>query len=157
MPDMLVKLYNLNKADSLIEIQKASAVDIRRALPPEKHIVVNWVLREFHEHWASECEVAFSHHPVSCFVAIENEKIIGFACYNVTYKGFFGPEGVTKVARGRGIGKALLFASLHAMAEDGYAYAIIGRASPIEFYSKAVDALVIEGSTPGIYRGMLKE
>jgi hypothetical protein len=34
-------------------------------------------------------------------------------------------------------------------------YAIIGGVGPAEFYAKAVGAVPIEGSTPGIYAGML--
>jgi len=157
MPDMLVKLYTLQRIDPIIDRLKDAGVDIRRVLPPEKHIVVKWVHQEFNAAWASECEIAFSHHPVTCFAAIENDKVIGFACYNVTYKGFFGPEGVSKDAQGRGIGKALLLACLKSMADEGYAYAIIGGAGVPEFYAKTVNAIVIEGSTPGIYRRMLTE
>jgi GNAT superfamily N-acetyltransferase len=156
MPDMLVKLYALPDVAPLVESQRALGVDIRRAIPPEKHLVVNWVRTIFSEGWASECEVSFSHHPVSCFIATQNESLIGFACYDATCKGFFGPEGVSEDARGRGIGKVLLLKCLHAMAEVGYGYAIIGWAGPVEFYAKAVGAVVIEGSSPGIYRGMLR-
>ncbi len=41
------------------------------------------------------------------------------------------------------------------LGKEGYAYAIIGGAGPTEFYTKAVGAVAIEGSTPGIYRGVL--
>ena len=37
------------------------------------------------------------------------------------------------------------------MRAEGYAYAIIGWASSVDFYRKAVGAIVIEGSEPGIY------
>lgn len=43
------------------------------------------------------------------------------------------------------------------MREQGYAYAIIGGVGPVEFYAKTVGAVVIEGSDPGIYRGMIRE
>ena len=29
-----------------------------------------------------------------CFIATENGKLIGFACYDATAKGFFGPIGI---------------------------------------------------------------
>ena len=38
---------------------------------------------------------------------------------------------------------------------DGFAYAIIGGVGPAAFYAKAVGAVDIAGSTPGIYGGML--
>ena len=46
-------------------------------------------------------------------------------------------------------------AALSAMAADGYAYAIIAGVGPIDFYKKAVNAIEIPKSSPGIYRGML--
>lgn len=57
--------------------------------------------------------------------------------------------------RGKGIGEALLIESLAAMRATGYAYAIIGGAGPTQFYARAVGAVEIPGSTPGIYAGML--
>jgi hypothetical protein len=38
----------------------------------------------------------------------------------------------------------------------GYVYAVIGRAGPVEFYQKAVGAIVIPDSDPGIYTDLLK-
>ena len=38
----------------------------------------------------------------------------------------------------------------------GYAYAIIGAVGPAEFYKKAVGAIKIENSWPGIYNDILK-
>lgn len=156
MPDMLVKLYDLPDLAPALQRQKEQGIEIRRAIAPEKHVVVNWVRKTFGEGWASECEVAFSNHPVSCYIAVKEGNIIGFGCYDATYKDFFGPTGVEESWRGKGIGKAILLACLHAMANEGYGYAIIGGAGPVDFYSRCVGAVVIEGSVPGIYRGMLK-
>lgn len=157
MPDMLVKLYDLPDFSQLIKGLEEENIVIRRVLPPEKHIVVNWVEDNFNQGWASECEVAIVNKPASCFIAVYNKEVLGFACYDATCKDFFGPTGVTESARGKGIGKALLLTSLKALKEMGYAYAIIGGAGPTEFYQKICGAIVIEDSTPGIYRDMLKE
>jgi len=157
MPDMLVKLYDLPDSTPMMEEMRKAGIEIRHPIPPEKHIVVNWVRREFGQGWASECEVSFIHQPVSCFIAIEKGEIVGFACYDATCRDFFGPTGVKESCRGRGIGKALLLASMEAMRAMGYAYAIIGGAGPVSFYEKSVGAVVIDGSVPGIYRGMLSQ
>lgn len=155
MPDMLVKLYTLpNLADALAQ-QQTLGIDIRRALAPEKQRVVTWVQQTFYAHWANECEIAFSRQPVACFLAVAHQQILGFACYEATCKNFFGPTGVIEAARGKGTGKALLFACLHAMYAEGYAYAIIGGVGPAEFYTNAVGAVLIDDSTPGIYKGLL--
>jgi len=68
-------------------------------------------------------------------------------------KGF----GVDEAARGTGVGAALLVACLHAMAARGYFYAVIGGVGPAEFYAKTVGAVEIPDSTPGPYRGMLRD
>ena len=154
MADMLVKLYDLEPEDGLEELCN-KGITVRNALAPEKHFVIAWVRDKFGERWASECDVAFSNKPVSCYIAIKDKKIIGFACYEVTCKDFFGPTGVDDDFRGQGVGKTLLIKSLKAMKDMGYGYAIIGGAGPIEFYKKVLNAQVIEGSIPGIYKGIL--
>lgn len=156
MTDMLVKLYALPPLHPEIEEQRALGIDIRRTLPPEKHVVVAWVKKHFNDHWGSETERAYSNHPVSCFIATLDGKMIGFACYDATARGFFGPTGVAEVARGKGTGKALLLACLHDMYVQGYGYAAIGGVGPAEFYAKVAGAVEIPDSTPGIYRGLLK-
>jgi hypothetical protein len=155
MPDMLVKLYELPKAESPIQGLKDQGITIRSAMSYEKYLVVGWVRRLFGEGWASECDVAFSNHPISCFIATEKGEIIGFACYHSACKNFFGPTGVTETRRGLGIGKALCLSCLYAMAAEGYAYAIIGGVGPVEFYVRTVGATLIDGSSPGIYRDQL--
>ena len=57
---------------------------------------------------------------------------------------------------GRGIGKILLIESLWALKNLGYAYGIIGGVGPEEFYKKAVNATIIEGSDPGIYQHLIR-
>jgi ribosomal protein S18 acetylase RimI-like enzyme len=153
--DMLVKLYNLPNSQAAFERLNTTGCMVRRALAPEKHKIVAWVRETFSEAWASEAEVAFSRQPISCFVAIQKGKIVGFACHDVTCLNFFGPTGTEPTARNSGIGTALLFACLEAMKQQGYGYAIIGGVGPADFYAKAVGAVMIEGSAPGIYRGLL--
>jgi GNAT superfamily N-acetyltransferase len=119
-------------------------------------VVVNWVREQFSAGWASETDVAYCNRPVSCIIATHEDKLVGFACYDATCKAFFGPTGVDETYRGRGIGKALLIACLHEMRAQGYAYAIIGAAGPVDFYVRTVGAIVVPDSSPGIYRGMLR-
>jgi len=156
MSDLLVKLYDLPQIQTKEEILIQEGVVFRRSIAPEKTVVVNWVREHFSQNWADEAEVAFSNQPVSCFLAIEKQKILGFACYEATCKNFFGPTGVSESERGRGIGKVLLIKAIEALRELGYGYAIIGGAGPIDFYVKTVGAIPIENSSPGIYQGLLK-
>jgi GNAT superfamily N-acetyltransferase len=153
--DMLVKLYDLRDSRAAFERLRQEHIEIRRALAPEKHKVVTWVRENFAEGWASEAEVAFSRQPVSCFIAVQEGRIAGFACHDATCRNFFGPTGVEPKARKNGIGTALLFACLEDMRQQGFGYAIIGGVGPADYYAKAVGAVAIEGSEPGIYRGLL--
>ena len=154
--DMLVRLYEIPEPSARIAALHQTGIDLRRALAPERHVVVSWVRQQFGEGWASECEVSFARLPISCFRAQRGNDLLGFACYDATAKAFFGPTGVLESERKQGIGTALLLMALQAMAAEGYAYAIIGGAGPAEFYAKAVGAVPIAGSSPGIYAGLLR-
>ncbi|MBA3470008.1 MAG: GNAT family N-acetyltransferase [Herpetosiphonaceae bacterium] len=156
MPDMLVKLYTLPPLAPLVAGQQAAGVTIRRALAPEQHVVLAWVARHFDAGWQSECAVSFARQPIACWLATSGEALLGFACYDVTARGFFGPTGVDPAARGRGIGKVLLVAALQSLFDAGYAYAIIGGVGPADFYAASVGATIIPDSDPGIYGGLLK-
>ena len=157
MQDMLVRLYDLPDHSGIITSLQKDGITIRRALAAEKSIVIDWVTQHFGTGWASETEVSFSYQPVACFIATENAKIVGFGCYDSAYRNFFGPTGVEESLRGKGIGKALLLECLLAMKAQGYAYGIIGGVGPARFYEKAVGAVLIEGSNPGIYEGIMSE
>lgn len=154
MTDMLVKLYDLPKTSVFEKMQEQDIV-IRPVLAPEKHLVAEWVKKRFTQSWVDEVEVGFARQPVSVFVAVKDGILLGFACYDTTARGFFGPTGVDEEQRGKGIGEALLFKCLHNMREIGYAYAIIGWAGPADFYRKKVGAVAIESSEPGIYAGLI--
>lgn len=156
MPDMLVKLYELPDHTELIGKLKDEGVIIRRISAHEKRHLLRFASDEFQPAWADECDAAFSNSPVSCYIAVEHEQIIGFACYDVTRKAYFGPTGVAETARGRNIGKALLLAALWALWHEGYAYAIVGGAGPTGFYEKHCNATEIPGSSPGIYANRIR-
>jgi ribosomal protein S18 acetylase RimI-like enzyme len=154
--DLLVKLYALEPRPDLDARLANAGVTVRRALPPELGLVTDWIKERFSAWWASEATVAFSRQPPSCFIAIKDGKLIGFACYDATARGFFGPTGVDEAARGDGVGHALLLASLLDMRAQSYGYGIIGGAGPVDFYVRSVGAIPIEGSVPGIYAGLLE-
>src|SRR5687767_11965449 len=112
MPDLLVRLYALPPH----AVAPKPGLEIRRALVPEKHLVIEWVRATFKSAWASEAEVAFARQPVACFIAVQEGAIVGFCAYEATCRNFLGPLGVAEHARGSGIGAALLLSALRAMA-----------------------------------------
>jgi GNAT superfamily N-acetyltransferase len=153
--DMLVKLYELKRDAALDERMTSQGVTIRRVLVPELPALTSWIEPRFGAGWAAEATAANMRQPTTCFIAIQSGELIGFACHEATAKGFFGPTGVDQAARGKGVGHALLLETLLDMHAQGYPYGVIGGAGPMDFYRKSVGAIPIEGSDPGIYRGML--
>ncbi|MCI6561030.1 MAG: GNAT family N-acetyltransferase [Ruminococcus sp.] len=141
--DMIVSLYNLP------EIKVNGNIKIKRAFVGDKDIILDFVGKYFRKNWVYEVEHSLMEEVSKCFVATEDGKIIGFACYDSSAKGFFGPIGVEPTRRGENIGQALLVRTLSAMKEYGYGYAIIGWVSEAEmFYRKTVGAEFIKGGSP---------
>jgi len=155
MPDMLVKLYELPPLEPVMEAMEREGVQIRRAMAPDKVQIVQWIRENSSVTASGEADVCFSRVPISLFIATRGKTIIGYACYNATALDFFGPTRVLDSERGKQIGKALLLRSLHSLKEEGYGYAIIGGVGPQEFYEKCVNAVLIEGSKPGLYKDFL--
>lgn len=156
MPDLLVNLLKLPKLESSAAELSAQGCNIRRARPFEITHVRQFIEETFSIAWADEVSVGFAYKPVTVYIATREGNVIGFAGYECTRRGFFGPTGVIESERGRGIGKALLIASLWGLRELGYVYGVIGGAGPIEFYQQTVGAIVIPDSEPGIYSDLLK-
>lgn len=152
MADMLVRLYALSPLEPALAALAPHGVHVRRALVTEQPHVLAWLQQHFAA-WAPEVDATFARLPVACFVALRGPDLLGFACYDGICRNFFGPTAVLDAERGRGIGRALLLAALHAQRAQGYAYSIIGGVGPAAFYAKTVGAVPIEGSTPGIYAG----
>lgn len=157
MTDMLVKLYDLPDSTERYKKLEESGIKIIRPMTPNKTKVVEWIRENFGEGWADETSAAFTHFPVSCFIAydVNEQKILGFAGYDCTYRNFFGPTGVLESARGKGIGGLLFLRCMEAMRDEGYGYAIIGSAGPVDFYKKVAGAIEIEGSVPGVYKDLI--
>ncbi len=151
MADLLVRLYNLPPLEPALARVAEQGLVARRAEPWERRKVLQFVAEQFSENWADEVRTAYARHPIPVYVADDGGEIVGFAAFHTTRLNFFGPEGVREDYRGRGLGAALLLCCLWAMQHEGYGYAVIGWAGPVEFYRKCCGATVIEDSEPGVY------
>ena len=156
MPDMLVNLLRLPPLEPPLEELRRAGVVVRRAQPWELTPVREFVTQHFSRAWADEISSGFARQPVSVYIAARAGRVVGFAAYECTRRGFFGPTGVAEGERGRGVGTALLLACLWGLREMGYAYGIIGGVGPAEFYERAVGAVLIADSTPGVYADPLR-
>jgi hypothetical protein len=156
-PDMLIKLFEIEDDRRLLAERKKSAITIRKPIGPDKHILIDWVSDHFGAGWAGETDTAISNKPRTCFIAVKEATIIGFACYDATALGFFGPIGVEKSHRNQGTCKALMTACLLDMKLKGYGYAIVGAVEDTEYYKKTVGALEIPDASPGVYATWVRD
>lgn len=141
--DLLVDLYDVDFSK-----KTQSTYKIVRVLSPNSDRVIDFINTHFSKGWASEAKAALYKPNPTCFIALDNKQIIGFACYDATAKGFFGPLGVDANYRGHKIGQALTLYCLESLYNEGYAYAIIGGVSEktVSFYKKVCPVIPIENS-----------
>ena len=95
MPDMLVKLYDLPPLMPALVAAARGGAMIRRAVSGDKRKTLAWVRAGFPS-WVAETKTAFSLSPVTCFIALREQTIVGFACYDATCPNFFGPTAVAE-------------------------------------------------------------
>src|SRR5215813_11588722 len=131
MPDLLVNLLKLPPLDSAIAPLETNQITVRRAQPFELTPVRSFVNENFSRGWADEVSVGFARQPVSVYIATMEREVVGFAAYECTRRGFFGPMGVAEEIQGRAVRQALPIASVWALREPGYAYAVTGRPAPV--------------------------
>lgn len=148
--DMLIKLYPAPP------LPAADLGLVRKPIGPEHSAITHWVATRFGAGWASEAQVALSNRPVTLWIAARDTTLLGFACFDATARGFFGPIGVDDAARGQGVGAALLLACLADMRACGYGYAIAGGVGTPDFFRRVAGAVEIPDSTPGLYAGQLR-
>jgi GNAT superfamily N-acetyltransferase len=161
--DMLIKLYAQSGFADLpsaeggdgLSADVAPAV-LRKPIGAEHAVIVAWIAKRFGPGWASEAQVALSNRPISLWIATRPGELLGFACFDATARGMFGPIGVAESARGQGLGAKLLRACLQDMRSVGYAYAVVGSVGAAEFFTRVAGAVEIPDSTPGLYAGQLR-
>ncbi|MFS0639171.1 GNAT family N-acetyltransferase [Mesobacillus foraminis] len=138
--DMIVSLkdYSFPKIPS-------TNITYKRVEQSDAALLKTFVEKEFGNGWLDSIENGFLNEKIPIFMALDEEHIVGFACFDVVRrkKGLFGPMGTSFSNRVKGIGYTLLHFCLREMKEIGYEYAVIGEAGPLEFYEKACNAVVI--------------
>ncbi|MCA1319082.1 GNAT family N-acetyltransferase [Bacillus tianshenii] len=138
--DMLVAMDHYRSPDSVGESSY-----IRRAISTDLPALMELVEEQFGSGWIETVQNGFNKDEISIFLAKDNDRIIGFACYESfkNKKGTFGPMGVVKGERSKGVGALLLHHSLSELKKKDYRYVVIEGAGPIEFYEKECKAVLI--------------
>ena len=110
--------------------------------------ILTFIENEFGRIWRFEAARAFENDPPTMFLTtIDGEaggEIAGFAAHDANNRGlgFFGPTGVARAQRGRGLGARLLHASLADLRRLGHDRAVIPWTDAVDFYRKACGASV---------------
>lgn len=114
----------------------------RRPSHEESDRVLTFIESAFGRIWRFEAAKAFETRIPQIFITEKEDTITGFAVHDVNNRGlgFFGPTGVSKELRGRGLGCALLRASLADLRRLGYERAVIPWTDALEFYRKCSGA-----------------
>ena len=102
--------------------------------------LLSFIEKEFGRIWRFEASNAGD----NLFYVEVDGHIAGFAAHDANNRGlgFFGPTGVARAHRGRGLGGALLRASLADLRRRGYERAIIPWTDALDFYRKACGATI---------------
>lgn len=117
---------------------------VTRAAHDRREEILAFIEREFGRIWRFEVTPAFDRETTPLFITEESGTITGFAAHDVNNRGlgFFGPTGVARSMRGRGLGKRLLLASLADLRTMGYSRVVIPWTDAVEFYAKSCGAVV---------------
>jgi len=130
--DNLVVELGVGSGESGVEVNRVSAATRDRVLA--------FIEKEFGRIWRFEASNAGD----NLFYVEVDGNIAGFAAHDANNRGlgFFGPTGVAREHRGRGLGGALLRASLADLRRLGYERAVIPWTDALEFYRKACGATI---------------
>jgi GNAT superfamily N-acetyltransferase len=99
--------------------------------------VLSFIEREFGRIWRFEASRA-----EAIFITEDDGAITGFAAIEANNRGLgtFGPTGVAKAFRGRGLGRELLLAALADLHRLGYTRAVIPWTDALDYYRKSCGA-----------------
>jgi len=105
--------------------------------------------------WPDEIELSLRNDPITTFIVQDPRgRIVGWASHSIQYPGSFGPTGVKKSERGKGLGSLLLKWCLWDLKSKGMKKCQIlwVEGDTIYFYMKSVGARICK-----IYWGMSKK
>lgn len=154
VPDLLIKLYEINDDPKILERIAENGVEIKRVMPMNTTKVYNFIRDNFAATWADECMPSIMNG--DCYVAVKDRELLGFFAIETPAKGFTGPVGVLPSARRMGISRALGLVGIKAMRDKGYKYAVSGRVHPwFRNVEESIVGLIPIPGSAGSYHDML--
>lgn len=115
---------------------KSGGVTIRRAEVADDALLDAYFSEHFGLDWRMEVALALDNEPPGLHLALAGNRIIAFSAHSTQNRehGFFGPMGTAPEARGKGIGRVLLWRCLNDLRDAGHKTAVIPWVGPISFY-----------------------
>ena len=122
----------------------ADGTVVRRADRTDAQRLDAFFAGQFGPDWRYEVEMAFGVGPPALHLALRDGRVIAFSAHSTQNRewGFFGPMGTAPEARGRGVGRVLLWRCLNDLRAAGHASAVIPWVGPISFYARWAEARV---------------
>jgi len=118
-------------------------VTVRRADRKDGQATLAAIDRMFAKAWWFETSLAFRAAEPTVYIAERDGEVVGFADYDATNFGLFGPTGVHESLRGRKVGAVLYRRCLSDMRALGYPYALIPtNLERLNFYTREGGATV---------------
>lgn len=121
-----------------------AGITVRRAHTADESRLEAFFAVQFGAEWLCEAGMALQRDPPALHLALHNDTVIGFSAHSTQNCewGFFGPMGTAPPARGRGIGRVLLWRCLNDLRDAGHATAVIPWVGPVAFYQQWTAARV---------------
>ncbi|MHC4064105.1 MAG: GNAT family N-acetyltransferase [Planctomycetota bacterium] len=115
----------------------AEGIAVRRASVADELLLDGFFDEHFGRDWRLEAGLALHNDPAGLHLALADGRIIAFSAHSTQNRewGFFGPMGTAPQARGRGLGRVLLWRCLNDLGAAGHKTAVIPWVGPIAFYS----------------------
>ncbi len=141
--DMRVDLAraDLDSADTENALA-AQGVVLTRATADQVSAAAGFAGEHFSDHWSQEVGDASRFTGPPLHIALDGDRVVAFAAYDVSGPGRFGPTGTQPDYRHRGIGSALMRACLRDIRDRGDAIAEICWVGPIGYYARVLDARI---------------
>ncbi len=114
----------------------AAGIEVRRAGPADQPLLDAFFAGHFGEDWRFEVSLSMVNDPPGLHLALMDGRLIAFSAHSTQNRewGFFGPMGTAPEARGKGLGRVLLWHCLNDMHDAGHRTAVIPWVGPIAFY-----------------------
>jgi GNAT superfamily N-acetyltransferase len=115
----------------------------RRLEPIDREPFLNFLAGGSRREDAYRVVKCYLQNPISCHIALQDDKVVAYAQYDVDRPGWFGAmRTIEKYRRTKGLGTILFRRCMADMQRLGYPKALIGWVAPLYFYAKVADARV---------------